>query len=663
MPAAPGAAYTRRLSRLCGCSTMKHPLWRVPALALAFTLTLLLGPAEVLASDTGSGAAPKVLRLAFPSRENNLDPAQVSDVVSVAIVASFFDSPLTYDHLARPARLKPNTAALPEVNEDHTRFVLRIKPGIFFPEHAAFKGKPRELVAQDYVYSIKRYYDPATRSPTLFHYEGAGLLGLSELRKKALDEKKPFDYDTPVEGLRAIDRYTLELRTARPAPRLPYVLASPALAGALAREVVELDPTTIGERPHGTGMFKLGAWKRGARIVLERNPAYREHRYDAEPNADDAAGQAILRAQRGRLLPMLDRVEINIIEEGQPRWLAFLNQQVDMLAVPNEFANLAAPNGQIAPNLAKRGIQRHFEVATSVFYTYFGMEHPVTGGYEPHKVALRRAVAMAYDAQQEIDLVRRGQGVVPQSILPPGIPGHDPRLKSEMSDHSLPRAKALLEMYGYVDRNGDGWREQPDGSPLELELSSETTQLSRALQTVWQKSMAKLGVKISFKTAQWQENIKASRAGKLMMWNTGWVAAIPDASYFLDVLYGPNKGMSNHARFNLPALNELHLLQRQMPDGPERFALVQQALKLSLAYMPIKATAHPINSWLTHAGVAGYMPHPFIRDYWRFMSVEPPSSLALATPRGGRPPAARQSRFRGGELDNVAQAPSAGDTP
>jgi ABC-type transport system substrate-binding protein len=605
---------------------MAHPLWRAPAWALA--LTLLLGPAASPAlAQQPSAAAPKVLRLALPSRENNFDPAQVSDVVSVALVASFFDSPLTYDHLARPARLKPNTTDLPEVNEDHTRFVLRVKPGIFFPDHPAFKGPdgkpaPRELVAEDYVYSIKRYYDPATRSPTLFHYEGAGLLGLSELRRRALDSKKPFEYDTPVEGLRALDRYTFEIRTARPAPRLPYVLAGPSLAAALAREVVELDPSTVGERPHGTGMFKLGAWKRGSRIVLERNPNYRRNLYDAEPNADDAAGQALLRQHKGRPLPMLDRVEIVIIEESQPRWLSFLNQQIDMVAVPNEFANLAAPNGKIAPNLAKRGIQRHAEVATSTFYTFFNMDHPVVGGYEPHKVALRRAVAMAYDTQQEIDLVRRGQGVVPQTILPPGIPGQDPALKSEMSDFSLPRAKALLELYGYVDRDGDGLREQPDGSPLVLELTSETTQLSRALQTVWQKSMKNLGVRIEFKVAQWQENIKASRAGKLMMWTTGWVAAIPDASYFLDVLYGPNKGMSNHSRFNLPTLNELHLRQRAMPDSPERFALVQQALKLSLAYMPIKATAHPINSWLTHAGVNGYVPHPFIRDYWRFMDVD-----------------------------------------
>ncbi len=595
--------------------------------ALSAAACALLLPTAALANapaPAADGAAPKVLRLALASRENNLDPVQVSDVISAALVSGIFDAPLTYDHLARPARLKPNTAtSLPEVHDNFTRFVFRIKPGIHFTDHPAFKGKPRELTAEDYVYSIKRYYDPATRSPVLFHYENAGLLGLSELRKKAIDSKGKFDYDTPVEGLRALDRYSFEIKLSRPAPRLPYVLASGALAGALAREVVEQDPTTIGERPIGTGPFKVGAWKRGARIVLEKNPVHRHTVYDAEPNPDDAAGQALAAKFRGRALPMLDRVEITIVEEAQPRWLSFLNRQIDMVALPNEFVNLAAPNGKVAPNLARQGIRLHQEVAVSTWYTYFGMEHPVTGGYEPHQVALRRALALAYDGEREIRLLRRGQGIHPQTILPPGIPGYDATMRTEMSQHSLPRAKALLDLYGYVDKNGDGWRDRPDGSPLVLEHRAETTQLSRENQQLWQKALTAVNIKSEFSVKQWQENIKASRAGQLMMWSTGWVAALPDASYFLDVVYGPNKGMSNHARMNLPELNALHEKQRVMPDGPERFALVQQALKLGVAYMPMKATTHPINSWLTHSGVVGYVPHPFIRDYWRYMDVEP----------------------------------------
>ena len=124
--------------------------------------------------------------MVFQGSESGFDPAQISDVVSAAVVGSLFDSLLTYDYLARPVRLKPNTAvSMPDLLDNHTRFVFRIKPGIFFSDHPAFKGQPRELVAADYVYSIKRYYDPAVRSPSLFHYQGAGLLGLNELRQQA----------------------------------------------------------------------------------------------------------------------------------------------------------------------------------------------------------------------------------------------------------------------------------------------------------------------------------------------------------------------------------------------------------------------------------------------------------------------------------------------
>jgi ABC-type transport system substrate-binding protein len=612
---------------------MRRPQWA--CLFSAVLMALAAAPVPVLAQQPGTSASTKasppaaaqrVLRVAFANRDNGFDPAQVSDVISAALANSLFDAPLTYDVLARPARLKPNTAvALPEASDGYRRFVFRIKPGINFSDHPAFKGKPRELVAADYVYSIKRYYDPVTRSPTLFHFEGAGLLGLSELRKKALDEKTPFDYDTEVPGLRALDRYSFEVRLANPAPRLPYVFATGALTGALAREVVEAEGKLIGEKPVGTGPFRLAAWTRGARIVLERNPAHTHSVYDAEPNADDVAGQAIAAKLRGRSLPFLDRVEINIIEEGQPRWLSFLNGQLDLLQVPLEFSAVALPGGQLNANLHRNGATLNRVVAPSTFYTYFNMEHPLVGGYTAERVALRRALALAYDTEREIDLVRRGQAVAPQSLMPPGVSGFSPSFRSEMSTHDLARAKALLDLYGYVDKNGDGWRDQPDGQPFELEMTSEPSQISRQAQDLWKKAMTRVGVRIDFRVSAWQENIKASRAGKLMMWGTGWSAAIPDGSYFLDVLYSKNKGQSNHARFGHPEVDALHERQRTMPDGPERDKLIHDALRLSLVYMPLKATAHPIENWVAHGHVQGFRPHPFIRDYWRFIELSAPA--------------------------------------
>ena len=583
-----------------------------------------LASAQGTATATATATPPRAIRFAIVARDNGFDPAFISDTISAALVNSLFDAPLTYDPLARPAKLKPNTAvALPEHNDDFTHWVFTLKPGILFSSHPAFKGKARELVAADYVYSVKRYYDPATRSPTLFHYEGAGLLGLGELRKKSLEEKSPFDYDTEVPGLRALDRYRFEVRTAKPAPRLPYIFAIGAVSGALAREVVEAEGKLIAEKPIGTGAFVLGQWIRGSRIVLERNPRHQHETYSAEPNADDAVGIAAAARLKGRTLPLVDRVELTVIEEAQPRWLSFLNGQVDLLYVPPQFAPVAAPNGVIAPNLAKRGVRLQRVVVPVTYYTYFGMDNAVLGGYTPERVALRRALALAYDAQREIDLARHGQGIKPQSILPPGVSGYDPKLKSVMSDYDLPRAKALLDLYGYTDRNGDGWREQPDGKPLVLEFNSEPDQFARQVQSLWQKATKALGVKVEFRVAQWQENIKASRAGKLMMWTTGWSAATPDGTYFLDTLSSRNKGQSNHSRFALPAVDALIDRQRAMPDGPERDALIQQALRLSLAYMPSKATTHLIENWVTTPRIVGFTPHPFVRDWWRFTDIEP----------------------------------------
>jgi ABC-type transport system substrate-binding protein len=605
--------------------------------ALAAALWLALAPAQALAQTPTPlvAAAPaKVLRVTFSGSESGFDPPQVADVVSNAVVASIFDAPLTYDYLARPARVKPNTTvALPEANADHTRWVFRLKPGIFFSEHAAFKGQPRELVAQDYVYSIKRYYDPKTRSPALAQLQNMGILGLGELRAKALETKTPFPYDVEVDGIRALDRYTFEVRLAKPAPRLPFVFATPGMTGAVAREVIESDPDRAMQNPVGTGPFKLGAWTRSSRIVLHRNPVHQHSVHDEQPAADDTLGQAVAQQMRGKKLPMLDRVEIAIIEETQPRWLAFLRGELDLLSVPPEFIDLAAPNGQLAPNLAKRGMQMRQVVNPTTRHVYFGMESAMVGGYTPERVALRRALGLAYNAPRELALIRHGQMLPAQSVIPPMVSGYDATLKSHMSSYDPARAKALLDLYGFVDKDGDGWRDQPDGTPLVLEMNTEPSQLSRQLQGLWKKSMDAVNVKITFKVAAWPENIKASRAGKLMMWQTGWSAAIPDGTYFMDLMYGPNKGQSNNSRFNLPAFNELYERQRVLPDGPERDAVIRQAVKLGLAYMPYKASGHDLLTWLAQPRVQGYVPHPFMRDFWRHVDVAPNADASAAASR------------------------------
>ena len=380
----------------------QQPITRREASAALLSLALP-SPARAQATAT---AALKRLRYAFPTAETGFDPVKLSDLYSRNIARHIFESLYSYDLLARPTQIRPlTTTAMPEVDDNFSTWTFRIRPGIFFAEDPAFKGQRRELVATDYVYALKRFADPANKSPAWSSVEEMGLLGLKELRSEALKDRTAFDYDREIPGLRAVDRYTLQFKLNGPRPRIHEDMADASLYGAMAREVVEAYGEQLAAHPVGTGPLRLKSWRRSSRIVLERNPGYRERFYEdeASPAAGDIEGQALLARFRGRRLPLVDEVEISIIEEQQPRWLSFLSEEADFCdRVPAEFITDAMPSGKVAPNLARRGVQGYRAVGPEGTLTVYNMEHPVIGGYTPEKVALRRAINLAVDVEREI---------------------------------------------------------------------------------------------------------------------------------------------------------------------------------------------------------------------------------------------------------------------
>jgi len=592
--------------------------------------TLALGAAAAL--PTGAAAAQtqgkpplRVLRYAFPVAESGFDPAQISDTYSRTVTAHIFEALYGYDHLARPAKIVPLIAAgMPEVSDDFRTWTFKLQPGIFFAEDAAFKGQKREVVAADFVFAIKRYADPQVKSPLWASVENWKVTGLAALRKEALDRKAAFNHDQPIEGLRALDRHTLQVKFEAPLPRFLDFMAVSDLFGAVAREVTQFYGDKIAEHPVGSGPFKLGQWRRSSLIVLERNPSYRDRPWACEPAAGDAEGQAMAERLRGKKLPLLDRVEISIIEEAQPRWLSFLNKQHDYIdRLPPEFINVAMPSRRVAPNLAKQGVRGMVTLASDVTFTYFNMDDPVVGGLEPHKVALRRAIGLGVDLEREIRLLHRGMAIPAQSPVIPHLTGYDPAFKSEMSEYNPPRAKALLDLHGYTDRDGDGWREKPDGTPMTLEISTQPDGRSRQQNELWKKNMDALGLRTVFKTAKWPENLKAGRAGKLQMWALASSASGGDGQGMITRYFGPQGGNQNIARFKLPALDAVHEKMTVLPDGPERLALFDQAKKLAVAYMPYKLHTHRLVADLMHAEVQGVRRPLFWNEWWHFVDVEP----------------------------------------
>ncbi len=574
--------------------------------------------------------AKKVLRYAFEVAESSFDPVKINDLYSRTLTPHIFEAPYQYDHLARPIKVKPLTAdGPPQHSEDYRTWTVKIRPGILFADDPAFKGRKRELVAQDYVYTWKRYADPANKSPIWFGMEEEKFVGLKALREEAQASKKPFDYDREIEGVRALDRYTLQFKLEEPRPRFAESLAASDLFGAVAREVVEFYGDQIDGHPVGTGPFKLVQWRRSSLLVLERNPDYRERFYDAEPAPDDAEGQALLARFKGRRLPMIDRVEISIIEEQQPRWLAFAGGEADYIdKLPNAFINIAMPGGKLAPNLARQGLRAYQQLEPGQTFVLFNMEDPVIGGYTPAQVALRRAFALGLDTPSEIRQLRFGQGLPAQGPYIPFTTGYDPKYKSEFGDFDPARAKGLLDVYGFVDRDGDGWRERPDGSALELRIATQPDQRSRQIDELMRKDLDRLGLRSHFETAQWPENLKSARAGSLMVWSLGSSAAGSDGAGALARYESSQIGGQNMARFKLPEFDRIVERARVLPDGPEREALFDRARQLALAYMPYKFRVNRVVTDMSTARLVGYRRPVFWQEWWHYVDLVDPDGPA-----------------------------------
>ena len=577
------------------------------------------------ASAPPASDRPKVLRYAFEVAETTLDPARCQDLYSRTLTPHIFEALYGYDHLARPVKVKPLTAdGMPQVSADFRVWTVKLRPGIFFADDPAFKGVKRELVARDYVYALKRFADPANLSASWTSLESnANLIGLSELRAESQARKKPFDYDREIEGLRALDRYTLRFMLKEPRPRLIETLAQSDLYGAVAREVVEFYGEQIEAHPVGTGPFRLAQWRRSSFIALDRNPGYRERPYDAEPAADDSEGQALLARFKGRRLPMIDRVEISIIEENQPRWLSFVNGEADLAhGIGFEYVTQAMPNGKVAPNLAKRGIRGYRIAEPAGNYYLFNLEDPTVGGYGPEKIALRRAIGLGLNVQSIIDYVYNGLAVQSQGPALPHTSAYDPSFKSEMSDYDPARANALLDLYGYRDRDGDGWRELPDGAPLLLRINTQSDQSSRKQLEVMSKSMKLLGLRVEGINAQWPENLKAARAGSFQMWSVGLYAAQPDAEGAFAQFDSAQIGGQNFARIRLPALDALHDRIQHLPDGAERLAAFREMEKIAIAYMPYKNTVERLALDMSHPQLLGYRRTVFWLDWWQYVDID-----------------------------------------
>lgn len=562
----------------------------------------------------------KVLRFAFIAAEDGFDPAAAQDLYSTYIIQSVFETLYTYDYLARPAKLIPLTAeALPEVSADAKTYTIHLKKGIYFQPDPAFNGKPRELTMADYVYSFKRLVDPRLASPHSWLWTGK-VDGLDEVITQA-KQSGHYDIDKPVAGFELLDRYTLRIHLKRPDFNLGMILAHEPNS-AVAREAIEKYQNAQGKamaNPVGTGPYKLTKWVRGSRIVLEANPDFRGITWDFQAG-DDPEDQKIVAQMKGKRMPQIGRIEISVMLEDQSRLLAFQKDEVDLFQLEGALAPKVLKDGKLRPEYVKMGAQLSRIVDPEISYFYWNMQDPVLGGLSKEKIALRRAIAMSHDVNEEIRTVFNGEAVALDYPIPPGVVGYDPHYKSSIP-YDPAAANLLLDKFGYKI-GADGWRTLPDGKPLIVKSTAYNSSRGAAQLESWQASFDSIHVHMEDNRGQYEDILKDERACKLQMRDSPWVADYPDGDNFMQLFYGPNAGQNNSSCTTIPEYDRLYEQSQNLPPGPERDLLYHKMTRILEVDTPLRMGYGRVHNMLAQARVIGYKKHPILPCEWMYIDID-----------------------------------------
>jgi oligopeptide transport system substrate-binding protein len=562
---------------------------------------------------TAHAADPaKILRVAAADIDT-LDPQQYSDDPSFQVVQAIFEPLFEWDYLASSPKLTPLTAGGPaEITNGGKVWTIHLKRGIYFTDDPAFKGKPRELTADDYVYSYKRWLDPNGRrggNPIQTDL----IIGARPVVEAAKMSGK-MNFDAPIEGLRALDRYTLQLRLND--VDYPTIRDLVGFVTASAREVVEAAGGDIRTRAVGTGPFKVREWKRGSRLVLEANPNYREVKF---PESSEASNAALVRSMKGKALPQIGVVEINFIEEEQTRLLQFEQGGLDYVVLRGEIATRLLQNDKLKPEYAARGITRRVFPEPYLFSVYFNTKDPVIGGMSNERIALRRAMALGYDTDELIRVVLAGQAIPATQIVPPGVSGHDPERPAK-SLYDPATAKAILDRFGYDKRDAEGYRKAPDGSRLTIPMSLRTGGITREVQTLWKKNMDAVGLRVEFRVAPFQEVIKELEKGKFQMYQGGFGGS-PSGYNELAQLHSKQPQRVNIVQFKNAEYDRAAEQFLRSATDDEQIAAARTMSEIARTYMPLLPAYFRLENNYVQPWLLGFSPFVF-SSYWKYLDID-----------------------------------------
>ncbi len=628
-----------------------------------------------------------VLYESFSERPKHMDPAVAYSSNEYTFISQIYEPPFQYHYLKRPYQVVPLTATrMPDViylnqkgekleegaNDSDiafTDYMIEIQPGIRYQPHPALAQNAqgdyeyhrlstaqidaatslndfkttgsRELIAEDYVYQIKRLAHPKIQSPIAEIMKNY-IVGFDDFSKQAKDKPKAAIRGLPIEGATALSRYQYRIRIKGKYPQFIYWLAMPFFSPMPWEADVFYGQPGLADKnitldwfPLGTGPYLLAENNPNRRMILLKNPLFHLETYPSEGEPEDK--QKGLLADAGKPLPFIDKVVFMLEKETIPYWTKFLQGYYDASGIASDSFDQAIQftgSGGVAltPTMLEKGIQLQTSVAVSSFYMGFNMLDATIGGATEQARKLRQAIAIAVDYEEYISIFTNGRGVAAQGVLPPGIYGFDDKsgINSYVYDNrdgkaqrkKIDAARQLMTEAGYA-----GGIDPKTKEALILYFDTTATSVDDRPRMNWyRKQFEKLGIKLVIRSTDYNRFQEKMRTGNAQIFVWGWNADYPDPENFFFLLYGPNSkvqyGGENAANYHNPEFDRLFEQMRNMDNGEQRYRIIQQMQEVVRRDAPWVFGYHPKNFSLFHGWYKNLKPNLMANNQLKYTRID-----------------------------------------
>lgn len=572
------------------------------SLSLLFSFMLLM----VFACSKQNNFDEREINLISPEKIAGFDPINASDRYSGNEAGKVYEGLFEFHPLKRPYELMPNLAeALPIVSADGLTYTFKIRKGVLFHDSPAFQGGlGREMKADDVVYSIKRLADPKLNAKGWWLLDDR-IAGLNEWKTK-YSSAEATNYDEEIEGLKKIDDYSLQVKLKKPYPQFLYALAMP-YTFIVAKEAVTHFGKEFLNYPVGTGPFILPKFEQSSMITYVRNPKFREKLYPSEgEEGDDKLG---LLADAGKKIPLVDKINVHIITESQPKWLSFMKAKDDLLEVKDvNIQQAITPEKDLKGEHKEKGVRLFMNPVLDVTYFAFNHEEPI---FKNKK--LRQAMNLAYDRVGYNKMFHENTAFEANGPTPPGLAGQRKEFKNPYIKYDIELAKKLLAEAGY-----------PGGKGLPtITVQTRSDTISRQQVEFFEKSMRKIGINIDVGMNTWPELVNKVTKKQHQMYTMAWGADYPDAENFLGLLYCPNQSPgSNGANYCNPEFDAVYKVATIMQDSPERTAMYEKLNESVALDVPWVIGFHRTDIYLAQAWLKNFKHMEFNHSQFQYLNVD-----------------------------------------